>query len=194
VDYLLLAITGTHPLLRDPRNIPHPLPKVCVRAWRMKQVSSLAHPASDPAQNPYWQRDVRRAYPRLSVITQSDLSSLLLQAPETEGCVHCALGSPCVLYNTMSASLPPPKLMQRFPLPENKSYLMSLPTSLRSGNSIASRRFLPRYPPLTSVGHQSRLQMHHTIPIRISPCTCTSSRLVDERCPEFDSLIALNDA
>lgn len=34
--------------------------------------------ASDPAQNPYWKRDVRRAYPQLSVVTQSELSSLLI--------------------------------------------------------------------------------------------------------------------
>lgn len=36
-------------------------------------------PASDPAQNPYWKRDVRRAYPQLSVITQTELSSLLVE-------------------------------------------------------------------------------------------------------------------
>ena len=35
--------------------------------------------ASDPAQNPYWKRDVRRAYPQLSVVTQSELSTLLIQ-------------------------------------------------------------------------------------------------------------------
>ncbi|KAN0090852.1 hypothetical protein V8E55_004418 [Tylopilus felleus] len=41
--------------------------------------SSPATKASDPAQNPYWKRDVRRAYPQLSVVTQSDLSTLLIQ-------------------------------------------------------------------------------------------------------------------
>lgn len=35
-------------------------------------------PASDPAQNPYWKRDVRRAYPQLSVVTQNQLSQLLI--------------------------------------------------------------------------------------------------------------------
>lgn len=42
---------------------------------------SNIHPlpaASDPAQNPYWKRDVRRAYPQLSVVTQTELSTLLL--------------------------------------------------------------------------------------------------------------------
>jgi hypothetical protein len=35
--------------------------------------------ASDIADNPYWKRDVRRAYPQLSMITQSELSALLIQ-------------------------------------------------------------------------------------------------------------------
>jgi hypothetical protein len=38
--------------------------------------------ASDPAQNPYWKRDVRRAFPKLSVVTQTELSAFLLQTPE----------------------------------------------------------------------------------------------------------------
>ncbi|KAF8502169.1 21 kDa subunit of NADH dehydrogenase [Russula emetica] len=41
--------------------------------------STPATKASDPAQNPYWKRDVRRAYPQLSVVTQSELSTLLIQ-------------------------------------------------------------------------------------------------------------------
>ncbi|KAF5393528.1 hypothetical protein D9757_000572 [Collybiopsis confluens] len=41
--------------------------------------SSPATKASDIAQNPYWKRDVRRAYPQLSVITQPGLSSLLIE-------------------------------------------------------------------------------------------------------------------
>ncbi|KAG6378210.1 21 kDa subunit of NADH dehydrogenase [Boletus reticuloceps] len=46
---------------------------------RPEKYSTPATKASDPAQNPYWKRDVRRAYPQLSVITQSDLSTLLIQ-------------------------------------------------------------------------------------------------------------------
>ena len=34
-------------------------------------------PAGDIADNPYWKRDVRRAYPRLSVVNQSDVAGLL---------------------------------------------------------------------------------------------------------------------
>ncbi|KAI0743600.1 21 kDa subunit of NADH dehydrogenase [Daedaleopsis nitida] len=45
---------------------------------RPEKYSTPATKASDPAQNPYWKRDVRRAYPQLSVVTQSELSTLLL--------------------------------------------------------------------------------------------------------------------
>lgn len=34
-------------------------------------------PAGDIAGNPYWQRDTRRAYPRLSAVTQADAVALL---------------------------------------------------------------------------------------------------------------------
>ncbi|KAF2721448.1 21 kDa subunit of NADH dehydrogenase [Polychaeton citri CBS 116435] len=34
-------------------------------------------PAGDIAENPYWKRDVRRQYPRLSVVSQSDVVGLL---------------------------------------------------------------------------------------------------------------------
>lgn len=40
--------------------------------------------ASDPAQNPYWKRDVRRAYPQLSVVTQAELSGLLIEHHEAQ--------------------------------------------------------------------------------------------------------------
>ncbi|KAF5321828.1 hypothetical protein D9619_001813 [Psilocybe cf. subviscida] len=48
-------------------------------ASRPEKYSTPATKASDPAQNPYWKRDVRRAYPQLSVVTQSELSTLLLE-------------------------------------------------------------------------------------------------------------------
>ena len=43
--------------------------------------------ASDPAQNPYWKRDVRRVYPQLSVVTQSELSGLLIEHSTPARCV-----------------------------------------------------------------------------------------------------------
>lgn len=34
-------------------------------------------PAADIAENPYWKRDIRRSYPKLSVVNQSDVVGLL---------------------------------------------------------------------------------------------------------------------
>lgn len=50
-------------------------------------------PASDIADNPYWKRDVRRAYPQLSMITQSELSSLLIQHSASQACVPISCNS-----------------------------------------------------------------------------------------------------
>ncbi|KAG8804533.1 hypothetical protein FRC17_005941 [Serendipita sp. 399] len=51
---------------------------------RPELYSTPATKASDVAQNPYWKRDVRRQYPRLSVITQSDYSQILLASPQAQ--------------------------------------------------------------------------------------------------------------
>lgn len=51
----------------------------------------LAPKASDPADNPYWKRDVRRAYPRLSVVTQEELATFLLQSPEQPAYVRTTM-------------------------------------------------------------------------------------------------------
>ncbi|CCM05703.1 uncharacterized protein FIBRA_07935 [Fibroporia radiculosa] len=51
---------------------------------RPERYSTPASKASDPAQNPYWKRDVRRAYPQLSVVTQTELSSLLIQHSQAQ--------------------------------------------------------------------------------------------------------------
>ncbi|KAF7321383.1 RRM domain-containing protein [Mycena kentingensis (nom. inval.)] len=48
-------------------------------ASRPEKYSTPATKASDIAENWYWKRDVRRAYPRLSVVTQSELSTLLIE-------------------------------------------------------------------------------------------------------------------
>ncbi|KAF8320671.1 21 kDa subunit of NADH dehydrogenase [Clavulina sp. PMI_390] len=50
-------------------------------ASRPEVYATPATKASDPAQNPYFQRDARRKYPQLSVVTQSELSQLLLGGP-----------------------------------------------------------------------------------------------------------------
>ncbi|KAI1002305.1 hypothetical protein K3495_g5896 [Podosphaera aphanis] len=40
-------------------------------------IDPVTLPAGDIADNPYWKRDVRRAYPRLSFVSQSDAVALL---------------------------------------------------------------------------------------------------------------------
>ncbi|KAL9711840.1 hypothetical protein Ac2012v2_004913 [Leucoagaricus gongylophorus] len=63
--------------LQDVNRFPPP-------ASRPERYSTPATKASDPAQNPYWKRDVRRAHPQLSVVTQSQLSQLLIEHSGTE--------------------------------------------------------------------------------------------------------------
>jgi len=47
-------------------------------ASRPEIYATAATKASDVAQNAYWKRDARRKYPQLSVVTQTELSQLLL--------------------------------------------------------------------------------------------------------------------
>lgn len=56
--------------------------------------------ASDPAQNAYFQRDYRRRYPRLDVITQQDLSALLLAQPEALGNLPAPSNAPAKAAET----------------------------------------------------------------------------------------------
>ncbi|WVQ97372.1 hypothetical protein IAU59_004484 [Kwoniella sp. CBS 9459] len=48
---------------------------------RTERYATPASNASDIAFNPYWKRDARRSYPQTSVITQPQLTSLLLASP-----------------------------------------------------------------------------------------------------------------
>ncbi|KAL1410411.1 hypothetical protein Q8F55_004422 [Vanrija albida] len=60
--------------LQDKHRMPPP-------ASRTERYSTPATAASDVAFNQYYDRDVRRAYPQTSVVTQSELSELLLASP-----------------------------------------------------------------------------------------------------------------
>lgn len=40
-------------------------------------LDAVTVPAADLAENPYWKRDTRRAYPKLSVVSQGDVVALL---------------------------------------------------------------------------------------------------------------------
>ncbi|PAV18985.1 NADH-ubiquinone oxidoreductase kDa subunit [Pyrrhoderma noxium] len=74
---------------------------------RPEKYSTPATRASDIAENPYWKRDVRRAYPQLSVVTQEQLSTFLLQKPEQPAVEALAEGQAPVAEN---ASVPVTKV------------------------------------------------------------------------------------
>ncbi|KAF7361906.1 NUZM, NADH-ubiquinone oxidoreductase 21.3 kDa subunit [Mycena venus] len=72
-------------------------------ASRPEKYSTPATKASDPAQNPYWKRDVRRAYPQLSIVTQSELSSLLIEHSRAQ-----AVAAPTAEKKDVPADAPQP--------------------------------------------------------------------------------------
>lgn len=59
---------------------------------RPERYATPASMASDVAFNQYYQRDTRRAYPKTSVVTQSELSALLLSAPALKAVTEGAEG------------------------------------------------------------------------------------------------------
>ncbi|EIN11982.1 NADH dehydrogenase 21 kDa subunit [Punctularia strigosozonata HHB-11173 SS5] len=96
---------------------------------RPERYSTPATKASDPAQNPYWKRDVRRAYPRLSVVTQPELASLLLQHPENQA----------LLTGPSPESSSVPALAEK---PQGKDLAETI-TSLASTRKVFSKSNLP---------------------------------------------------
>ncbi|WRT64238.1 uncharacterized protein IL334_001167 [Kwoniella shivajii] len=66
---------------------------------RTERYATPSTKASDPAFNPYWKRDVRRAYPQTSTITQNELSALLLASPTLQ-----SIPSPSTSTETRSDS------------------------------------------------------------------------------------------
>ncbi|EKM54264.1 uncharacterized protein PHACADRAFT_97480 [Phanerochaete carnosa HHB-10118-sp] len=72
-------------------------------ASRPEKYSTPATKASDPAQNPYWKRDVRRAYPQLSVVTQTELSTLLIEHHDAK---QQAFRISCILIHRCRVAAP----------------------------------------------------------------------------------------
>lgn len=81
-----------------------------MNSWT-RNITSRGPTASDPAQNPYWKRDVRRAYPQLSVVTQSELSTLLIQ--------HSA--APAYVYHIKF--ILSPRMLKQPPSPYSTSFV-----------------------------------------------------------------------
>lgn len=66
------------------------IPSVEVNRWpqpgsRPERPATPPSAASDPAGNLYHNRDFRRKYPKLEMITQKDLTTLLLSSPNEDG-------------------------------------------------------------------------------------------------------------
>ncbi|KAI6046156.1 NUZM, NADH-ubiquinone oxidoreductase 21.3 kDa subunit [Pisolithus marmoratus] len=95
---------------------------------RPEKYSTPASKASDPAQNPYWKRDVRRAYPQLSVVTQTDLATLLIQ------------------HSTANAIPAPSEATEKVDLPVRKQESMDLAqaiATITSETNVYSKTSLP---------------------------------------------------
>ncbi|KAI0645539.1 21 kDa subunit of NADH dehydrogenase [Trametes meyenii] len=104
-------------------------------ASRPEKYSTPATKASDPAQNPYWKRDVRRAYTQRSVVTQAELSTLLLDHAKAE-----AIGAPVEGQTAETSSVP---AEQSSPL--DLTQAIATITSARKAYSEAK---LPPVPPI----------------------------------------------
>ncbi|KAI0769780.1 NADH dehydrogenase 21 kDa subunit [Trametes elegans] len=102
---------------------------------RPEKYSTPATKASDPAQNPYWKRDVRRAYPRLSVVTQTELSTLLVDHAKAE-----AVAAPGEGQKAESSSVP---AEQQAPLELTQAI-----ASITSARKAYSESKLPPTPPI----------------------------------------------
>jgi hypothetical protein len=95
-------------------------------ASRPEKYSTPATKASDPAENPYWKRDVRRAYPQLSVVTQAELSTLLIGHSEPNALVSSTPRQPIDLSEAVTAITQSAKVYTESRLPP------SLPISHKS--------------------------------------------------------------
>jgi len=114
---------------------------------RPETYSTPATMASDPAQNPYWKRDVRRAYPQLSVITQAEYSKVLLASPQAQ-----SIAAPGEVSKESVSSVPAtPSILSTAPLSEvigaiytaQKAYSESNPPPI----PVTARKWTPARSP-----------------------------------------------
>lgn len=119
-------------------------------------VLTASPPASDVAQNPYWKRDVRRAYPRLSVVTQAELSGLLIEHHEAQQAYVLSPSSPCRSSPLSSLAAPPAEgehEHKEVPAPAAREPV-DLPTAIATVSlaqqTFSASRLPPSYP--TSYG------------------------------------------
>jgi hypothetical protein len=104
---------------------------------RTERYATPATSASDVAFNSYSDRDTRRAYPKTSVVTQSELSALLLSSPAT-GAIEAGA-------TAITAETAPALTAAIEKLPAGRAYLAS-------GITTAASEGLPPLPPTARVG------------------------------------------
>ncbi|OCF38662.1 hypothetical protein I317_07560 [Kwoniella heveanensis CBS 569] len=134
---------------------------------RPERYATPATKASDIAFNPYWKRDVRRAYPQTSVITQPQLTSLLLASPVLSSIAGPSPSSETVTRPDSSAIAPSSdssdqtQTITTSSVPSLTSVLEKLPQgkaftgsgiNTASGSASASANVLPPLPPASKLG------------------------------------------
>ena len=141
--YQLLALTVALSLLQDQKNTVHQQLKV--QQLKLSLYTMLMRvSASDPAQNPYWKRDVRRAYPHLSVITQSELSSLLIEHSASQKYVCFFRLSVASIIISYSSSSPANEDASEVPATSERSIdLTEAITSITTAQKVYSESKLP---------------------------------------------------
>ncbi|WVF70550.1 hypothetical protein IAT40_005341 [Kwoniella sp. CBS 6097] len=141
---------------------------------RTEKYATPATNASDIAFNPYWKRDARRSYPQTSVITQTQLTSLLLASPVLSSIA--APSSETVTRSDSSAIAPSSDSSDRdqtiatSSVPSLSSVLEKLPQGKAfTGSGIntasaSSTNTLPPLPPASKLGGKWVPQKGEEIP------------------------------
>ncbi|EIW72591.1 hypothetical protein TREMEDRAFT_41844 [Tremella mesenterica DSM 1558] len=123
---------------------------------RPERYATPATKASDPAFNPYYKRDSRRAYPQTSVITQNHIATLLISSESLQ-----ALPSPQTKVETTpenaSAIAPsseqPTTAVAATPVPSLSEVLTKLPKAyVGAGLQTGAGEGLPPVPPPNTAG------------------------------------------
>ncbi|KLT40837.1 21 kDa subunit of NADH dehydrogenase [Cutaneotrichosporon oleaginosum] len=124
--------------LQDKHRYPPP-------ASRPERYATPATAASDVAFNQYYNRDVRRAYPKTSVVTQAELSALLIAAPALKAVSEGAEGVDTASTAVVTAENAPALTAVIEQLPTGRSFV-------GGGIETAAREGLPPTPPGSRAG------------------------------------------
>ncbi|KAH7108174.1 21 kDa subunit of NADH dehydrogenase [Auriculariales sp. MPI-PUGE-AT-0066] len=119
-------------------------------ASRPERYATPATKASDPAQNPYHKRDVRRQYPQLSVINQTSMARVLLNSPELRAVKAPEASTPADAASIKAAAPTDPAVAVSTPAPVVPAPLADLTaaiSAISAARSSFSSENLPPTPP-----------------------------------------------